>query len=144
MKRQLLAIFYIAALVLCDGIVAHADPCQTITKNYTPISIAAALTTRIIAPASAKKTYICHISLIVAGTDNVGIVEGTGGLCGTGAAGIVGGATAASGPNFLVNGGLAVGSGEGAIWSSAGTNVDVCLITSSAAQLSGHVAWVQQ
>lgn len=126
------------------GTALVADPCQAVAKSYTPISITAATTTRIIAPTSAKKTYICHITLIAAAADNVGIVEGTGGTCGTGTAGIVGGTTAASGPNFAANGGIMGGSGAAAIWATAGTNVDLCLITSAAVQLSGMVVWVQQ
>lgn len=120
------------------------DPCQTVAKSYTPISITTATTTRIIAPAASKKTYVCYMLLTSAAADNVGIVEGTGGTCGTGTAGVIGGTTAANGPNFSANGGVSFGNGGYAAVATTGTNVDFCLITSAATPLSGHVSWVQQ
>lgn len=123
--------------------VASNDPCQNIAKTYTPVSIASATTTRIIAPAASKKTYICSMILTAAAAINVGIVEGTGGTCGSGTAGVIGGTTAATGPNLLANGGFVIGSGGNAVAATAGTNVDFCLITSAASQLTGHVVWVQ-
>ncbi len=119
------------------------DPCQTGTPVSTPISITTATTTRIIAPTAAKKTYICYMFLTSAAADNVGIVEGTGGTCGAGTAGVVGGTTAANGPNFAANGGAAFGNGSSFVMATAGTNVDFCLITSAATPLAGVVKWVQ-
>lgn len=121
-----------------------ADPCQAIAKTYTPISITTATTTRIIAPTAAKKTYICNMYLFANGADNVAIVEGTGGTCGTGTAGVLGGTTAANGLNLLANEGSNMGVGSSAVLATAGANVDFCLITSAAISLAGHVAWVQQ
>lgn len=120
-----------------------ADPCRTVANTYTPISITTATTTRIVAPTSAKKTYICNIILTSAAADNVGIVEGTGGTCGTGTAGVIGGTTAANGPNFAANGGLVFGGGGYFVAATAGTNVDLCLITSAATPLAGGIKWVQ-
>ncbi len=123
---------------------AGADPCQSIVKTYTPISITTNTTTRIVAPTSAKKTYICYLFLTSAAADNIGIVEGTGGTCGSSTAGVIGGTTAANGPNFAANGGFSIGNGGYAVAATAGTNVDLCLITSAATPLAGHIAWVQQ
>jgi hypothetical protein len=120
------------------------NPCQTVAKNYTPITITTATTTRIIAPAASKKTYVCSIILQAAAADNVGVVEGTGGTCGTGTAGIVGGTTAASGLNLAANEGWSGGNGQSPVLATAGTNVDFCLITSAATNLAGHVTWVQK
>lgn len=120
------------------------NPCQTVAKNFTPISVTTATTTRIIAPASGKKTYVCSIVLQVAAADNVGVVEGTGGTCGTGTAGIFGGTTAGSGLNLAANEGWSGGNGQAPILATAGTNVDFCLITSAATNLAGHVTWVQK
>lgn len=120
------------------------DPCQTIVHSSTPISITTATTTRIVAPTSAKKTYICYLFLTSAAADNIGIVEGTGGTCGTGTAGVVGGTTAANGPNFAANGGMAMSAGgKTAVAFTAGTNVDLCLITSAPTPLAGTIKWVQ-
>jgi len=123
---------------------AVGDPCQTVAHTYTPISMTTATTTRIIAPTAAKKTYICALSLFAGAADNVAIVEGTGGTCGTGTAGVYGGTTAANGIVFAANEGTNIGAGSNAIMATAGTNVDFCLITSTTGPLSGHVVWVQQ
>lgn len=119
------------------------DPCQTIVATYTPISITSATTTRIVAPTSAKKTYVCYMYIISAIANNIAIVEGTGGTCGASTAGVVGGTTAANGSNFAANSGAAFNAGGGAAFATAGTNVDLCLITSAAGPVAGTVKWVQ-
>lgn len=119
------------------------DPCQTNAATWAPISITTATTTRIIAPSTSNRTYVCYMILTSAAADNIGIVEGTGGTCGTGTAGIIGGTTAANGPNFAANGGFSIGNGVSAVAATAGTNVDFCLITSAATPLAGHVKYVQ-
>jgi len=121
-----------------------ADPCQTTARVYTPISIVTATTTRLVAPTSAKKTYVCGMFLQAGGgANNVGIVEGTGGTCGTGAAGVIGGATAAAGVLLAANQGFSIPVTGYAQAATAGTNVDFCLITSAAVQLSGVLISVQ-
>lgn len=140
MARILAALF----LLIAGALPAFAaDPCQS-AKTYTPISITTATTTRIVAPASAKQTFICYLFMTSAAADNVAIVEGTGGTCGTGTAGVVGGTTSANGPNFSANGGIAMGKGSSTVAATAGTNVDLCLITSAATPIAGIIAWVQQ
>lgn len=124
--------------------VVLTDPCQGVTKTSTTVNMVTATTTRIVAPTAAKKTYICSIFLFAAGTDNVGIIEGTGGTCGTGTAGVIGGATAVTGLQLTAQTGFTLGNGASFVAATAGTNVDFCLITSAAVQLSGVVTWVQQ
>lgn len=120
------------------------DPCQTVAKTYTPISIITATTTRIVAPTSAKKTYVCYMYLQTTAANNIAVVEGTGGTCGSSTAGIVGGTTAANGLNNAANSGQAFGNGGYATLATSGTNVDLCLITSASTPLAGHVVWVAQ
>lgn len=123
---------------------AIVDPCEATLQSYAPISITTATTTRIVAPSASNKTYICSLFLTSAAADNVGIVEGTGGTCGTGTAGVVGGTTAANGPNFAANGGMLLqAGGKVAAAQTAGTNVDLCLITSAATPLAGGIKYVQ-
>jgi hypothetical protein len=120
------------------------DPCESIVQSYAPISITTATTTRIVAPSASNKTYICSLFLTSAAADNVGIVEGTGGTCGSGTAGVIGGTTAANGPNFAANGGVMLqAGGKTAAAQTAGTNVDLCLITSAATPLAGGIKYVQ-
>ncbi len=120
-----------------------ADPCNSIAATYTPISVTSATTTRIVAPTSAKRTYVCYMFLLSAIANNIGIVEGTGGTCGSGTAGVVGGTAAANGINLAANGGAVFQAGGNAAIATAGTNVDLCLITSAAGPVAGHIKWVQ-
>lgn len=120
------------------------DPCAGAAKTYSPVNIVTATTTRFAAPAASKKTYICSIVLVTAAANNVNIIEGTGGTCGTATAGVAGGTTAATGLNLAANGGLTLGNGASSVMATAGSNVDMCLITSAAVQLSGHISWVQR
>jgi len=123
---------------------AIIDPCEANLQTYAPISITTATTTRIVAPSASNKTYICMLFLTSAAADNIGIVEGTGGTCGSGTAGVVGGTTAANGPNFAANGGMLLqAGGKVAAAQTAGTNVDLCLITSAATPLAGGIKYVQ-
>lgn len=120
------------------------DPCQIIAKQYTPITITSGTTTRVVAPMAGKQTYICQLTLMAAAADNVAVIEGTGGTCGTGPVGVIGGATAANGLNFAINNSIVIGNGASAVAATAGVNVDLCLITSSGGPLAGVIAWVQK
>lgn len=123
---------------------AVVHPCEAAIQSYAPISITTATTTRIVAPSASNKTYICSMLLTSAAADNVGIVEGTGGTCGSGTAGVIGGTTAANGPNFAANGGLFIqAGGKVSVAQTAGTNVDLCLITSASTPLAGGINYVQ-
>lgn len=124
--------------------VVLTDPCQGVVKSSAIISMSSATTTRFIAPTSAKKAYICSMILITSAAENVALIEGTGGTCASSTAGIAGGTTAATGFNLAANTGYTFGNGGFFVFQSAGTNVDVCLITSSTAQLSGHMTYVVQ
>lgn len=120
------------------------DACEANVQTANPINISSATTTRIIPPSASKKNYICGMTLSAAGADNVALIEGTGGSCGTGTAGMAGGITAASGFNFLANQAYIWQAGKVAHFVTAGTNVDTCLTTSAAVQLSGVVKYAQQ
>lgn len=121
---------------------ALIDPCQSVAKNYKPISLTA--NTQIITGTAAKQTYFCHIDLLAGAADNVAIIEGTGTTCATGPAGIFGGATAATGWNFAANGGIVAGDGQSAVGATATAADNVCVFVSGAAQLSGMIVWVQR
>jgi hypothetical protein len=123
---------------------AQIDPCEANAQTSTPISMTTATTLRIVAPTSAKKTYVCGLTLLAGAADNVALVEGTGGSCVTGITGVAGGTTAANGFNLAANGGFVWPAGKVAHAVTAGTNVDLCLITSSTGPLTGVVKWVQQ
>ncbi len=113
----------------------------TVCDNWKPFSLTA--NTQIITGAASKQTYICSINLVVGAATNVAVVEGTGTTCATGTAGIFGGATAATGWNFAANGGIAQGTGFGAIGRTSTAADNVCIFVSAANQVSGGVSWTQ-
>jgi hypothetical protein len=115
---------------------------QSITgTTFTPISLTASA--QLIAGASGKQTYICHIHLVAASADNIAVVEGTGATCGTSTAGIFGGATAATGWNFAADGGIELGDGRGAVGRTATVADNLCILVSGSGQVSGVIVTVQ-
>ncbi|MBZ5701486.1 MAG: hypothetical protein LAN84_06535 [Acidobacteriia bacterium] len=118
------------------------DPCQAQARSAYSVSITA--NTQIIAGVASKQTYICSALLIVGAATNVALVEGTGTTCGTGIAGMSGGATAATGWNLAANGGYAFGNGQNWIFKTATAADNVCLLVSAANQVSGTITYVQQ
>lgn len=105
------------------------------------INIATATTTRLVTGVSGRQVRICAFDMVTAAANNVAWIEGTGATCGTGSAGMAGGSTAASGYNFAANGGIGRGSGIGEVLTTATTGDSVCLVTSAAVQLSGHIKY---
>lgn len=119
------------------------DPCASQARTAYVISLTAS--TQIIAGTTGKQTYICWIQFSLSAlADNIALVEGTGSVCGTGTAGMAGGTTAATGWNLLANGSV-TGGGRTAWGFKTATLADnVCLLVSSAAQISGVIEYVQQ
>jgi hypothetical protein len=125
------------------GSTVVADPCQTNARVTTQISITAS--TQILAGTSAKQTYICWLSFSLNGTaDNVALVEGTGAVCVTSPLAMYGGNTAATGWNLLANGSVTLGSIQNWFTKTTTAADNICLLVSSAAQISGVMQSVQQ
>lgn len=122
-----------------------ANPCETVSQSYTTGVITSATTTRIIAPSASNKTYLCMFFTKASAIDNVAVVEGTGGTCGTGTAALLGGTTTANGLVFGTagDGVLLQAGGKVSVIQTAGTNVDTCLITSTAGPLIWSAKYVQ-
>jgi hypothetical protein len=91
-----------------------------------------------IATANGAQVYICTFSVISATAQSVSLVEGTGTTCGTGTAGLYGGATASV--SVAANGGLVIGSDRITIPSQTrGDNI--CLLQSGAGNISGVLTY---
>lgn len=116
-----------------------------VCDNWTPFSLASTTSLKLVSKISAKQVYICSINIVVAAANDVALIEGTKTTtdCDTSAAGMAGGATAATGWNFAANGGLTQGSGVGTIMRTATANHDVCLLASANTQVSGVISWTQ-
>jgi hypothetical protein len=112
-----------------------ADPCQTEAKVYTPISQATG--TKLITGTSSKKTYICGVTVVTADAENISFVSGTGSVCGTNTAAVIGSTTAAAGPNLAANGGFVLNNGDRA-WAITAVNADdLCLFQSASGRIAG-------
>jgi len=118
------------------------DPCKAQTKLFASISQTA--NTQLVAGTSSKKIYVCSIHVVVAAATNVAVVEGTGSVCGTSAAGVsgFGGATAATGWNFAANGGIALGNGDAAVGAEGTSGDNLCIYNSGSGQVSGGISYV--
>ena len=123
--------------------VAGSDPCFGSAKLTANINLTAS--GQVITGTASKTTYICSIDIVTATAQNIALVEGTVTTCGTGTAGMAGGATAATGWNFAANGGLTKGAGVGSVYiASNATGDNVCLLLSSTGQTSGSIQYVQK
>jgi hypothetical protein len=116
-----------------------ADPCSGLAKQNAAISQTA--NARLIV-GGAGKVYLCSVLLVGADAENVSLVEGTGSTCGTGTAAVIGGTTAANGPNLAANGGFQAGGGNGSIAIAATAGTDVCLFQSGAGRVAGNLTYV--
>jgi hypothetical protein len=110
-------------------------------NNFTPINTAASV--QLLSGLANKKFFICSFQFVNSIADNIALVEGTGATCGTGTAGLFGGATAATGWNLGANGQVSMGTGLGEIGQTAAAGDSLCLLVSSAAQVSGGFTWTQ-
>lgn len=109
------------------------DPCSKKKLKAAGVLTSAA-TTEIINASASNTVYICSIAIgPTAGANNVALVEDATNACASPDAGLYGGTTAANGWNIAANGGLTLGSGTSTVTFTASTNVDVCLISSTAA-----------
>jgi hypothetical protein len=120
------------------------DPCKGQTKLYASINQIA--NTQLATGTSSKKIYICSIHVVVAAATNVALVEGTGSVCAIGTAGVsgFGGASAATGWNFMANGGIALGNGDASLGAEGTAADNLCLYNSGSGQVSGGISYVVQ
>ncbi len=109
--------------------------------NWTNINQIAGA--QLITGVASKQTYICNLFLYSATAQNVALVEGTGVVCATGTAGLIGGATAATGQNLAANQGFVLPAST-VPWRKTATAADnVCLLQSGVGQVSGVIVWAQ-
>ena len=122
------------------GVVAGA--CETEQPIY--INISQTTGTQLITGTSSERIYICSLQLLSATAQNVALVDGTGTVCATGVAGMLGGSTAATGWNFAANNGLVLPFHRNG-WSKTSSDADnVCLLQSGSGQISGSLSYVSR
>ncbi len=74
----------------------------------------------------------------------VSITEGTGTVCGTSEAALIGSTTDANGMSFAANGGEAMVGGASTVVAGITAAQDVCLNVSGTNRVSGFITWVQR
>lgn len=141
-----------SAAALCLLLVLVLSPASA---QYTPSSvfqlcpnttaISQAASAQLITGASGKKTYLCGILVAAADAENVSLVGGTGTTCATGIYAIIGGTTAANGPNLLAGGSFTLWSHIVSLPppSAAATADNICLLQSGTGRVAGVVTWIQ-
>lgn len=88
--------------------------------------------------------YICYMFVVSATTQNINLVNGTGTVCASSIAGILGGTTAATGPNLVANEGWSSGNGLGVIAQMTSSAFHLCLLQSGSGQISGIIRYADQ
>lgn len=140
MKKLLVLLALLGASTLSYG-QAWADPCVVNARKVAVINLTAS--GQLVTALANQTVYVCYLQFSLSAlADNVALVEGTGSTCGTGTAGMAGGATTGTGWNLLANG--SVTSGTIGMWAfkTATLGDNVCLLASSAAQISGVMIYV--
>lgn len=131
-----------------NGAAVTAEPCQTNAHSFAVISLSGTsglYTTPIQAGTSAKNIYVCHLIINNNAALGIALFEATHATsCGTGATGMWGGTTAATGFQLAANSGVALGNGGHAIAHTATNQDDICAITNSTTQITGRLEYVVQ
>ena len=113
----------------------QTDPCSGLKQN---IPITQTANTKYLTGAG-HRIYLCEVFLVGSDAENISIVEGTGTTCGTSTVAVVGGATAANGPNLAANGGWVQGNGGASVASTNVPGDDVCIFESGSGRVAGNI-----
>jgi hypothetical protein len=142
LKRILL--LSLLLLIASAPLFAQSDLCANSPKKFVSISQAATGPLTVIAGKTSKTTYICSIFMLSATQQNINLIESANANCGTPTAGLLGGVTAATGPNLTASQWFVFGDGHGTVAQSVTAGDNVCLISSSTGQISGTIGYVQK
>jgi hypothetical protein len=118
------------------------DVCSVRLK--ASVAISQSTSALVLAGTAGKKTYVCSMVIVSSDAENVSLVEGTGSVCATGIAALIGSTTAANGPNLAANGGFSLGNSQGTVAAGAGSGYDICLLQSGSGRVAGVMTYVQQ
>ena len=130
-----------ADLTKIAGVAIAVDPCTTDVPSYVAISQAA--DTQLVAVDGTKVIYVCGILAVVTTAEVLNIVKGTGTVCATNKAAIVGSTTDANGVPFGANGGWTwPNAGHTQFKTAAGDAL--CLTQGGTVQTSGVLIYVQK
>lgn len=142
--RRLALVLLLVGVVLSPAS-AQYNPTAVFQTCPNTTAISQAANARLITGVAGQRTYLCGLFVLAADAENISLVGGTGTTCGTGAYAIIGGATAANGPNLLAGGSFTLWSHVVTIAppSAAATGDDICLFQSGTGRVAGVVTWKQ-
>jgi hypothetical protein len=89
---------------------------------------------------SSGKTYICAILIVAPDAEVVSLVEGTGSVCATGIAAIIGSTTAANGTSLAANGGYQMSSSS-PVFNTQTASDHLCLLQSGSGRVAGFISY---
>jgi hypothetical protein len=112
------------------------NPCGNNLPTSVAINIATATTTQLVAASGSTRVYVCGYEMVANGATNVTLEYGTGTTCGTGTTALTGAI-----PLAAQTGEVAGFSGN-IVTLTPGSQA-LCILTSAAVQLSGHLTYVQ-
>jgi hypothetical protein len=127
---------------------ALADPAQIVNLSPNPSPVCTSVqavnqtaSTTVITGTASQFLYVCSIVLVSATAQNISVVEGTGTVCATGIAALVGGTTASVA--LAANGGFS--SVAGLPWMKTKTAADnFCVLQSGSGNVSGTITYVSR
>lgn len=114
------------------------DACDGGTKVF--VAISQTTSTQLFAGTASNKTHVCSVTIVQpsASTQTYSLVSGTGSVCATGTAAMIGATTAANGLQQP----FSAGAGSGTIAKSAANADNVCLLQSGTDRLTGVIGYV--
>ena len=102
------------------------------------VAINQTTSTQIVTGTSGQKLYICSIILVTAGDQSVSLVEGTGSVCATNIAAVMGGTSASI--SLVAQGGLSAAAPFAWLRTATAAN-NLCLLQSGSANVSGVISY---
>ena len=94
--------------------------------------------TTVITGSSGNKIYICSVVLVTAADQSISLVEGTGTVCATSIAAVMGGTTASI--SLVAQGGLSAVAAFAWLFTATAAN-NLCLLQSGVANVSGVITY---
>lgn len=116
-----------------------ADGCAGAKINA---AISQTTSSQVITGQPGQRVLICYAMIIGADAENLSIVEGTGAVCATGILAVMGGTTAATGPNFTAGSGYTGGGSNSTIHNTLIQGNNVCVLQSGSGRVAGNFEYV--
>lgn len=115
------------------------DPCQGPNKANVPVSTSSNV--QLIAGVAGKQIRICGGLLVVTTAGSLSIVEGTGSVCATGIAAVIGSTTAANGPPLAATSGFVLGNGGATNAQAATPGNSICILLTGTGLIAGNIEY---